>query len=72
MSHPLLLLARQIYLAHQHHVQILQVFVSSEKNLLANAASRFEVLSDWFLLEEVFRLIVRRWGLPDIDLFATT
>ena len=73
ISRPLLLLAREILLlAHRHQIRILPVFVSSEENHLADAASRFLALPDWFLPEEVFLRIVRRWGLPIIDLFAST
>ena len=71
VSRPLLCLASQILLAHQRHVQILPVFVSSEENLLADAASRFQTLPDWSLPIEVFRRMVRRLTLPEIDLFAT-
>ena len=71
VSRPLLRLASQIFLlAHQRHVQILPVFVSSEGNLLA--ASHFQTLPDWSLPIEIFRRVVHRWTLPEIDLFATT
>ena len=73
VSRPLLLLARQILLLlHQRRIRIYPVFVSSEENLLADAASRFQTLPDWHLPEATFRRIVRRWGLPAIDLFAST
>ena len=73
VSRPLLLLAREILLfAHQRQIRIFPIFISSEENHLADAASRFLDLPDWFLPAEVFRQIVRRWGLPIVDLFAST
>ena len=39
--------------------------------MLADAASRFSTLPDWHLPPATFRLIVSRWGLPEVDLFAS-
>ena len=67
-----LLLARRILLlAHQCRIRILPIFVSSEENLLADAASRFWTPRDWSLPLASFRQIVLRWTLPEIDLFAS-
>ena len=72
-SLPLLRLATTILpFAHAQAIRILPVFVPSEENLLADAASRFRSLPDWRLREDVFRQIVERWGLPEVYLFATT
>ena len=72
LSLPLLRLAAEILpFALLHSIRILPVFVPSEENLLADAASRFRTLPDWHLRADVFRLLVSRWGLPAIDLFAT-
>ena len=72
VSRPLLLLTRDILLlAHRKQLRILPIFIPSEENLLADRASRFETLPDWHLHPSVFQLIVGRWGLPVIDLFAT-
>ena len=72
VSRPLLRLSRRILLlALKRQVRILPVFLSSEENFLADAASRFQELPDWSLPEEAFRLIVQRWGLPEINLFAS-
>ena len=40
--------------------------------MIADAASRFSALPDWHLPPEIFRLVVSRWGLPEVDLFAST
>ena len=70
---PLLLqMARRILLhLHQEDIQILPTFVSSEENHLADAASRLLTPPDWLLPSEIFNLIVSRWGLPEVDLFAS-
>merc|ERR1712015_317577 len=72
-SLPLLQQAAAILpLAHSLNLRILPVFLPSEENFYADAASRFRSLPDWRLRVDVFRRIVARWGLPDVDLFATT
>ena len=72
MSLPLLLLAREVcLLAHSLRIRILPVFIPTEENLHADAASRFQSLPDWHLPMETFRRICRRLGHPDIDLFAS-
>ena len=43
----------------------------SFENILADAASRFQRLPDWHLHLAGFQRICRRWGSPQIDLFAT-
>lgn len=70
---PLLLdLATEILLlAHRRHIRIFPVFLPSAENLLADAASRFQDLPDWHLHPDLFQRLVRLWGLPEIDLFAT-
>ena len=72
VSHHLLRIARKtLLLAHRRRIRILPVYVPSEENLLADAASRFQDLPDWHLHPTIFRRIVRLWGLPEVDLFAT-
>ena len=58
-------------LLHRRQLRVRPVFLPSEENLLADAASRFQVLPDWHLHSNLFQQFVRRWGLPEIDLFAT-
>ena len=60
-----------LLLAEKKLVRILPVFVPTDENILADAASRFQSLPDWHLLPSVFHLICLRWGMPQIDLFAT-
>ena len=55
LSRPLLDLATRILgFAHDQQVQILLVFVPSEENLLADAASQFLTLPDWHLRSDAF------------------
>jgi hypothetical protein len=46
-------------------------FISSEENLQADAASRFQLVPDWHLNTRVFRQFSSLWGPPQIDLFAS-
>ena len=72
ISQSLLQIATQLLLlAEEKQIRILPVYVPSEENLLADAASRFQSLPDWHLNPSVFNMICRRWGSPVIDLFAT-
>jgi hypothetical protein len=59
-----------LVLAHQMSVRILPVYIPTEENILADAASRFQEIPDWRLHPSIFRAITARWGLPVIDLFA--
>ena len=52
-------------------IYIAPVRVSSEENILADAASRFKTVPDWSLKSKTMDKISRRWGKPDIDLMAT-
>ena len=72
ISQSLLQIATQLLLlAEEKQIRILPVYVPSEENLLADAASRFQSLPDWHLNPSVFNMICHRWGSPVIDLFAT-
>ena len=72
ISLPLLIVAREILLElHRRRIEIVPVFVASEENLHADAASRLQSLPDWHLPRLIFDRIAILWGCPDIDLFAT-
>jgi hypothetical protein len=58
-------------LAHQISIRILPVYILTEENILADAASRFQEIPDWHLHPNVFQVIMARWGLPVINLFAS-
>jgi hypothetical protein len=58
-------------LAHQMSIRILPVYIPTEENILADAASRFQEIPDWRLHPFIFKAITARWGLPVIDLFAS-
>jgi hypothetical protein len=62
---------KALVLAHQMSVRILPVYIPTGENILADAASRFQEIPDWHLHPFVFQAIAARWGLPEIDLFAS-
>jgi hypothetical protein len=69
---PLLEAAKRILLlAHQRQLRILPAFIPSEENVQADAASRFQLVSDWHLAPNIFHLISSLWGQPQIYLFTS-
>jgi hypothetical protein len=62
---------KALVLAHQMSVRILPVYIPTEENILADAASPFQEIPDWRLHPNVFQAIAARWGLPVIDLFTS-
>jgi hypothetical protein len=48
---------RIILLLHQCQLRILPAFIPLEENVQADAASRFQLVSDWHLDPQVFQLI---------------
>lgn len=55
---------QQIWLSATHIAGITNVLADSESRLFVDK-------SEWKLSSEAFHLCTQRWGLPDIDLFAT-
>ena len=47
------------------------VRVSSDENLIADAASRFKRVADWNLSTSVTAKVFSLWGTPDVDLMAS-
>ena len=71
-SWPMSLLSCNILtLSHERGVVWDPVRVTSEENLLADAASRFQHVQDWSLSPSATRKIFARWGTPDVDLMAS-
>ena len=71
-SLPLLQVASEVLLlADSFQIKILPVYVPSVQNLHADFASRFKELPDLHLLPAVFQRMCNRWGIPEIDLFAS-
>jgi hypothetical protein len=60
-----------LLLAHQHQLRLLPAFIPSEENILADAASRFQLIPDWHLSPSVFLQISSLRGPPQIYLFAS-
>lgn len=53
-------------------VQIAGRHIKGETNVVADLLSRGQTNAEWSLSPEWWRAIVNRWGLPDIDRFAST
>jgi hypothetical protein len=60
-----------LVLAQQMSVRLLPVYIPTEENILADAASRFQEIPNWRLHPFIFKAITARWGLSVIDLFAS-
>lgn len=58
--------------AEDNALSLSAVHLKGEKNAVADFLSRrAQRESDWVLNREIFNLIAMRWGLPDVDLFAS-
>ena len=57
--------------ANSRNIIIDPVRVTSEENILADAASRKKQVQDWSLSEVLAQKMFARWGMPDVDLMAT-
>jgi hypothetical protein len=62
---------KALVLVHQMSVRFLLVYIPTEENILADAASCFQEIPDWKLHPFIFKAITARWCLPVIDLFAS-
>nr|CAI5866710.1 unnamed protein product [Callosobruchus analis] len=58
-------------LASQHNLVLRAEHIPGNYNTVADHLSRRKQLPDWHLSEKVQDVICRKWGRPDIDLFAT-
>jgi len=58
-------------LAQTHSFTISARYLPGKYNGLADSLSRQSSLPDWLLLSDVTQALFQRWGLPDIDLFAS-
>lgn len=68
----LLELTRKIYhLSAQMKAQLNVFYIPGRYNTMADRLSRGTALPDWHLSEAVTRQIFQRWGIPQIDLFAS-
>ena len=71
-SWPMSLLSCSIlHLSHQRGIHWAPVRVTSEENIVADAASRFLQVPDWSLSDSAVRKVFNRWGTPDVDLMAS-
>ena len=59
-------------LCSQYDIHISAAHIPGKHNVLADLASReFHDAAEWMLSPKVFQNIIRKWGEPDIDLFAS-
>ena len=71
-SLPLLKVAREVLLLCKfRRIRITSAFVSTDENILADAASRNLQVADWHLLPSTFRRLSQVFWIPKIDLFAS-
>ncbi|XP_060801332.1 uncharacterized protein LOC106141744 [Amyelois transitella] len=66
-----LLVSQLLILAQKLHVELVPQFIPGVYNDVADSLSRQRHLADWHLSDKVCSLIFRKWGVPEIDLFAT-
>ena len=52
-------------------LNLIPIRISSQENLLADSASRNKNIADWQLHPTLVRRVFQKFGVPDIDLFAT-
>ena len=66
-------IAVQIWLlCIEYDMHVSAAHIPGKHNVLADIASReFHDAAEWMLLPQVFDKIVSKWGVPDIDLFAS-
>ena len=66
-------MAREIWLwCKEKQIWLSVLHIPGVDNVLADAASRvFDDTTEWKLQEAIYAKITKRWGLPDIDMFAS-
>ncbi|XP_069600694.1 uncharacterized protein [Ranitomeya imitator] len=65
--------ARIFSWAEEHVLSISALHIKGEINVQADFLSRTEVHpGEWSLNPEVFQILVKRWGQPEVDLFANS
>uniref|UniRef100_A0A8D8YZ93 Polyprotein P3 n=1 Tax=Cacopsylla melanoneura TaxID=428564 RepID=A0A8D8YZ93_9HEMI len=60
-----------LFLTSKLNIHITPHYIPGKFNSLADALSRQAPLPDWHALPLLTKLVFHRWGVPDIDLFAT-
>ncbi|XP_069827931.1 uncharacterized protein [Dendropsophus ebraccatus] len=70
---PLQFLARKIFgWAELHLLSLSAVHLKGSQNIVADFLSRQEIHpGEWSLNPEVFQTLISKWGVPEVDLFAT-
>ena len=63
-----------IHLAEFHAISLRANYIPGKKNILADSLSRrFQVIqTEWSLNQGIANRVIRKWGKPNIDLFATS
>jgi hypothetical protein len=71
-SPQLIRLTEQVLLeANRQKIILCPAYLPGAANVAADAKSRGKEESEWWLRPEVARALFRKWGTPDIDLFAS-
>ncbi len=72
-SSELLFIAKRLWKWCEHHnYTVFASHIPGVDNVIADFESRRDIdLSDWSLSDSVFKMIIGRFGEPEIDLFAT-
>lgn len=66
------ILARKIWnWCIEKHIWLTASYVPTSENIADIESRRFNENIEWMLCPDVFQLLTKKWGIPDIDLFAT-
>ena len=59
-------------LTNKHGITLLPVYIPTHLNVEADFLSRDQLLPDWHLLPQVAQAAFHLWGLPEVDLLASS
>nr|XP_049703864.1 uncharacterized protein LOC126056143 [Helicoverpa armigera] len=65
------LVANILELAYKNRIETFAHYIPGIYNEIADSLSRQKSLADWYLSDQVTSLLFKKWGTPQIDLFAT-
>ncbi|CAK1578466.1 unnamed protein product [Parnassius mnemosyne] len=65
------LVSKILELAYENEIEIFAYYIPGVFNEMADSLSRQKHLADWHLSNKVTDLLFKKWGTPQVDLFAT-
>ncbi|CAK1598322.1 unnamed protein product [Parnassius mnemosyne] len=65
------LVSKILELAYENKIEIFAYYIPEVFNEMADSLSRQKHLADWHLSNKVTDLLFKKWGTPQVDLFAT-